>query len=106
MIQGAFSEITTDVILSSDDDDAAHPLDPDASAMPKGSADNDAGVVGTTSAETLIPGLIRVDTPKVPRPSAADQIPIVPPVRGRSWKRPSIVAKRSKPTPQVDQVII
>jgi hypothetical protein len=55
-----------------------------ANAPVKGSVDNDddAGVVGTASAETLVPGLIRTDTPNLPGPSVADRVPNVLSTRG------------------------
>jgi hypothetical protein len=102
--QGAFPEIATDIVLSSDDDDVAYPPEPDAPAMPKGLANDDAGVVGTASVKTLIPGLIGTDAPNLPRPSIANWVSIVLRVRGRGSKHPPIATKWPKPVPHVDQV--
>jgi hypothetical protein len=67
------------VVLSSDDDDVAHPPEHDASVERKMSAADDAKGVGTTSAKALIPGSIRVGTPGNPKPIGIDRVPIVPP---------------------------
>jgi hypothetical protein len=102
--QGAFLEIAADIVFSSDDDDATCLLEPHKPAMPKGSIDNDVGVVGTASAEALIPGLIGAGVPNLPRPSITVRVPIVPPARARGRKCPPIAAKRPKPVPHADQV--
>jgi hypothetical protein len=91
-----------DVLLSSDDDDAAHPPEPNAPATLKASPVDDAKVVGTASAETPIPGLIGDDVPKLP---ATDQVTTVPSAKGHGQKRPPIAARRPKPAPLVDQVM-
>jgi hypothetical protein len=71
-------EIVADIVLSSDDDDAAHLLELGASTMSKGPANDGTRVAGTASARTLIPGLIGTDAPNLPRPSVTDRVPIVP----------------------------
>jgi hypothetical protein len=55
---GAFPEVGTDIILSSDNDDSACSSEPDAPIVQQGSAADYAEDVGTTSAEALVPSPI------------------------------------------------
>jgi hypothetical protein len=102
--QGAFPKIVAYIVLYSDDDDVAYPPEHDAPAMPKGSTDDDIGVVGVASAETLVPGLIGTDVRNLPRPSVTDWVPIVLPARGHCRKHLLIAAKQPKLVPHADQV--
>jgi hypothetical protein len=68
--------------LSNDDDIVAHPSELDVSVAQKGSTADDAGVVGTTSAVTLIPGPIGASAPSNRRLPIINWVPMVPPVGG------------------------
>jgi hypothetical protein len=66
-----------DAVLSSNDDDTAHPPELDALVDQKASDDDDVGVAGTTSAEAIVPRQIRVGVYGNPRPPVTDLIPMV-----------------------------
>jgi hypothetical protein len=69
-----------DVVLSSDDDDDDACLpEHDASGDRDVLTVDDAGGVGTTSAEAAIPGPIGAGAPSTIRPPAADRVAVVPP---------------------------
>jgi hypothetical protein len=94
-----------DVVLPSDDDDAAHQPEPDAPVNRKILGTDDAGDVGVTSAEAIIPSQIGASAPSNPRSSIVDLVSVVPPTRGRGRKRPPITVKRFNHVPRDDQVM-
>jgi hypothetical protein len=79
--------------MSSDDDEAIHPPEPDAPVDRKVSATDDTGDAGTISAKALVPGPIGAGAPGNPRPPATDRVPTVPPASGRRQKCLHIVVK-------------
>jgi hypothetical protein len=54
--------------MSSDDDEAIHPPEPDAPVDRKVLATDDTGDAGTISAKALVPGPIGAGAPSNPRP--------------------------------------
>jgi hypothetical protein len=105
MNPGAYPEACVDVNLSSDDDAEPEPK-PDASTVLKGSADDDDGYDGVTSAKPIAPGPISSTVPEQSDPSITDRVPAIALSTGkRGCKRPPSVTKRSKPITLVDQVM-
>jgi hypothetical protein len=90
-----------DITLSSDDE-TAHSSLPDAAAEQKVLASDDTRDDGVTSVEPTAPGPIRSGVLDKPKPFAANQAAIVPPVGGRGQKCP-LACKQTKPIPQSAQ---
>jgi hypothetical protein len=93
-----------DVVLSSGDE-AAHLWKSDVPIDRRGPAADDVEDVGTTSAETLIPGPIGTDAPRKPKPLVAHRVTIIPPSGRHGQKHLCIATKRSDLVPQADQVM-
>jgi hypothetical protein len=91
--------------LSSDDDEVAYPPEPDASVDQKVSVTDDVGDVGTTSAEALVPGPIRIDAPSDPKPHVANWAPTVAPSDGRGQKCLRLATRRSNLVHHANQVM-
>jgi hypothetical protein len=95
-----------DVVLSSDDDDdAARPPGHEDPTDRKVSVADDAEGTGITSAEALIPDLIRAGASGNTRPPFADRVPTIPPSGMRGRKRLCLAMKRSNPILHVEQVM-
>jgi hypothetical protein len=73
---GPFPYVIVDVVLSSDDDEVAHPPEPDALVDRKVSAGDDVRDVGITSAEALVPGQIGTSAPGNPSPLSPIRSPL------------------------------
>jgi hypothetical protein len=106
MNPGAFPEVIVDIVVSSnEDDDATYLPEPDALGDRDVLVVDDAGGVGTTSAEATIPDPIRVGAPGTIMPSIDDRVTTVPPSGARRQKRMCLAMKWSDPVPLVDQVM-
>jgi hypothetical protein len=93
-----------DINLSSDDE-AVHPPEPDAPIDQKVLADDDIGDVKASSVEPTALGPIGSGMSETSKPSAADQVLIVPPSGRCGRKLPPPATKLSNLVPPADQVM-